>query len=70
MKINAFSSGGDTCVLEIDPAVEEQRVKANELVHSQDGKIATFHDEGTGLQIHDITSEQGDVLRVPWIVGG
>lgn len=67
-KIVKFSGQGDTLVLDYDPAVEAELATANEIIRSEDGKLATFYDESNGEQVHGATAET--ILQAPRSGGG
>ena len=69
-KIVAFSSHGDTTLLEYDPATADME-EVNRVIAEYEAKTgAQPFDMETGERIKKITREQNEVLMVHPIAGG
>ena len=69
-KIVAFSSHGDTTLLEYDPATADME-EVNKVIAEYEAKIgAQPFDMATGERIEKVTREQNEVLMVHAIAGG
>lgn len=69
-RILAFSSQGDTTLLEYDPATADMK-EVNRVIAEYEAKTgAQPFDAATGERIEKITQEQNEVLMVHPIAGG
>src|ERR1700674_3096088 len=69
-RILAFSSHGDTSLLEYDPATADME-EVNKVIAEYEGKTgAQPFDMATGERLEKVTREQNEVLMVHPIAGG
>jgi hypothetical protein len=69
-KILAFSSDGDTTLLEYDPAIADME-EVNKVIAEYEAKTgAQPFDMATGERLEKVTREQSEVLMVHPIAGG